>query len=211
MYKEIIEKLESLREEKFAEWLRPLLSIPKDSEEILLGIRTPILRKLATQYKSINIELIKELLESKYHEAKSLAIFIMLKKVKTEPKLICQTYLENLEHINNWDLIDYSAPHIVAPYTDKKTLRNLADSDYMWANRVAIVSTIYFIKRGDFSLTIEFANKFLSHPHHLIHKATGWMLREIGKQDVNILIEFLEKYSDKMPSVMRSYAKERLR
>ena len=108
-------------------------------------------------------------------------------------------------------MIDYSAPHIVAPNVNFDTLRKLANSDYLWANRVAIVSTIYFIKQGDFSLTLEFAKKFINHKHHLMHKATGWMLREIGKKDEQKLREFLAKYSNVMPSIMRNYAKEKLK
>ena len=118
--------------------------------------------------------------------------------------------MENLEHINNWDLIDYSAPHIVAPNVDKSVLRNLSNSSYLWANRVAMVSTIYFIKKGDFDLALEFAEKFINHPHHLMHKAAGWMLREIGKKDTQTLIKFLDKFSNSMPAIMRSYAREKL-
>ena len=115
-----------------------------------------------------------------------------------------------LKWINNWDLIDYSAPHIVAPNVDYEELRELANSDYLWANRIAMISTIYYIRQGDFTLALEFAKKFRNHPHHLMHKATGWMLREIGKKDKKTLVEFLDKYSTKMPAIMRSYAKERL-
>ena len=211
MYQEIIKKLKALSEPKFAEWLAPFLSINENSEEKILGIRVPILRKIAKEFCDINIETLEKLLSSNYHEAKSLAIFIMLLKSKKEPNLICELYLKNLEHINNWDLIDYSAPHIVAPYVNKNLLRSLAKSDYLWSNRVAMVATIYYIKRKDYSLTLEFAKNFINHPHHLMHKASGWMLREVGKQDKKILIDFLDKYSTQMPSVMRSYAKERLK
>ena len=123
---------------------------------------------------------------------------------------MCGIYLQNLDYINNWDLIDYSAPHIVAPYVSKEVLRELANTKYLWANRVAMVSTIYYIKQGDFKLALEFAKKFIKHDHHLMHKASGWMLREIGKQDEKTLIKFLEKYSKTMPAIMRSYARERI-
>ena len=208
MYQEILGELNKLSETKFAEWLRPFLSIKDDSEEILLGVRVPKLRKLAKLYEDIDLITLKELLNSNIHEARLLAVFIMLLKSKKEPQLICGLYLQSLDRINNWDLIDYSCPHIVAPYVDKKILISLAETNYLWANRVAIVSTIYYIKKGYFDLTLELAEKFLSHPHHLIHKATGWMLREIGKKDITILEEFLEKHSQNMPAVMKSYAKE---
>lgn len=210
MCEEIIERIKSFSEPDFAEWIKPFLNIKNDSEEIVLGVRVPILRKLAKEYKNISYEDLEILLQSKIHEVRELAIFIMLIKTKKEPEKVCKMYLDNLKYINNWDLIDYSAPHIVAPNVDKKTLQELANSDYLWANRVAMVSTIYFIKQKDFNLALNFANKFISHPHHLMHKATGWMLREIGKQDKKTLLDFLEKYSAQMPSVMRSYAKERL-
>lgn len=211
MCEEIIKHLKTISEPEFAKWIKPFLNIKDDSEEIVLGIRTPKLRKLATEYQNISYEKLNFLLKSNIHESKALAIFIMLKKAKKEPQKICEIYLDNLDYINNWDLIDYSAPHIVAPNVSAKTLRELAKSDYLWANRVAMVSTIYFIKQGDFKLALEFAEKYIEHPHHLMHKAAGWMLREIGKQNEKVLIDFLNKFSKKMPSVMRSYAKERLR
>ena len=108
-------------------------------------------------------------------------------------------------------MIDYSAPHIVAPYVEKTVLKKLAKSNYLWANRIAIVSTIYYIKKGDFNLTLELAKDFINHKHHLIHKATGWMLREIGKKDIDVLKKFLHQYSSKMPAIMRSYAMEKIK
>lgn len=211
MYKEIIKELKFLSEPKFAAWLMPFLSITKDSDEIVLGIRVPILRKLAKKYKDINFETLEQLLQNNIHESRALAIFIMLLKSKKEPESICKLYLSNLKWINNWDLVDYSAPYIVAPNVNKNDLRELASSDYLWANRVAMISTLHYIRLNDYDLTIEFAKKFINHPNHLIHKASGWMLREIGKREVNVLLEFLEKYSNTMPSVMRSYAKEKIR
>lgn len=208
MYKKIIAELETLAEPEFAKWVKPFLSI---TDEPLLGVRVPKLRKLAKANKDINEDELLQLLKSEIHEARTLALFIMLHKAKKEPQKMCNIYLENLEYINNWDLIDYTAPHIVAPCCGEKVLRELAEADYMWANRVAMVSTIYFIKQGDFKLALEFAKKFISHPHHLMHKASGWMLREIGKKDEKVLRDFLEKYSTRMPSVMRSYAREKLK
>lgn len=211
MCEKIIEELKSLSDSNFANWLKPFLSITDFSEEIVLGIRVPKLRALAKVYKELSIKEIEKLLQSNYHEARVIALFIMLLRVKLEPQKISDLYLKNLRYINNWDLIDYTAPHIVAPNISKDKLRELSNADYMWANRVAMVSTIYYIKQGDFELTLELAQKFINHPHHLMHKATGWMLREIGKRDKQTLLDFLEKHSEKMPSVMRNYAKECLR
>ncbi|MBE7710522.1 MAG: DNA alkylation repair protein [Cyanobacteria bacterium SIG31] len=211
MCEKIIESLYGLSEVEFANWIRPFLSIKEDSDEVILGVRTPKLRKLAKTYENIDENTLQKLFESSIHEARALAIFVMLLKSKKEPQRMCELYLKNLKSINNWDLIDYSAPHIVAPIVDAEKLRELAESDYLWANRVAMVSTIYYIKQGDFSLAIEFAKKFMYHKSHLMHKAAGWMLREIGKKDEEVLVDFLAEYSSKMPAVMRSYAKERLK
>ena len=210
MYQEIVNKLKNLSEIDFANWLKPFLSITEDSKETVLGVRVPLMRKLAKEYKNIDITTLTKLLQNNIHECRALAIFIMLLKSKKEPEKMCKLYLNNLKWINNWDLIDYSAPYIVAPNVDYEELRELANSNYLWANRVAMVSTIYYIRQGDFTLALEFAKKFMNHPHHLMHKATGWMLREIGKKDKKTLVEFLDKYSTKMPAIMRSYAKERL-
>lgn len=220
MYKKIIKELENLAEPEFAEWLKPFLGIKRDladtqpqpsplrEGDLIIGVRVPRLRKLAKLYKEINEEVLFQLLHSKIHEARALALFIMVIKSKQEPQKMCGIYLDNLEYINNWDLIDYTAPHIVAPYCEEAVLRELANSDYLWANRVAMVSTIYFIKKGDFKLALEFAEKFINHPHHLMHKASGWMLREIGKKDINVLKDFLNKHSTRMPAIMKNYAKE---
>lgn len=211
MCKEIIEELKKYSDSKFAEWLKPFLSIDENSDEIIIGVRVPILRKLAKKYKNIDRSVLQKLLRNKIHDIRALAIFIMLLKVKKEPQEMCELYLNNMDMINNWDLIDYSAPYIVAPNVAKDKLREMAKDKYLWANRVAMVSTIYYIKRDDYELTLEFAERFISHPHHLMHKAAGWMLREIGKRNLDILVKFLEKNSEIMPSIMRSYAKERLK
>jgi len=211
MYQKIVKELESIVEPSFAEWIKPFLSIKSDSQEVVLGIRVPHLRKLASKYKSLDFEDLMMFLTSNIHEYRLLALLIMLHKSKKEPDKVCELYLTNLNYINNWDLIDYTAPHIVAPNVSEDVLRELAESDYLWANRVAMVSTIYYIKQGDFSLALELAEKFIFHPHHLMHKAAGWMLREVGKKNVAVLLDFLAKFEDKMPSVMRSYAKEKLK
>ena len=211
MYNEILEELNFISDENFARWQRPFLNLNEDSEEILLGIRVPLLRKMAKRYQNIDMELIQKLLDSNIHEAKSLAIFVMLIQVKKEPIQVSELYLKKLDKINNWDLIDYSAPYIVAPYVNITVLRELACSDYLWANRVAMVSTIHYIRQGNFELALEFAEKFISHKHHLMHKAAGWMLREVGKKDVDVLLKFLKKNSKSMPAIMKSYAKEKIR
>ena len=151
MREKILEDLRSFSEAKFAQWLKPFLRITEESEEVVLGVRVPTLRKLAKKYKDIDLKILKGLLHSNIHESRALAVFIMILKSKKEPKAMCDLYLNNLNYINNWDLIDYSAPYIVAPNVEKEILRRLAESDYLWANRVAMVSTIYYIKQGNFA------------------------------------------------------------
>ena len=210
MCEKIIKELEQIAEPAFAQWLKPFINWTEESGEIVLGVRVPKLRKLAKTYKNLDMQLLQELLDSNIHEARALAVFIMLIQVKKEPKKICDLYLKNLNNINNWDLIDYSAPHIGAPNVEIKILKVLSNSDYLWANRVAMVSTIYYIKQDDYELALDFAEKYITHKHHLMHKAAGWMLREIGKRNMEVLKDFLFKNSDKMPAVMRSYAMEKL-
>lgn len=211
MYQKIIKELETYKNQDFANWIKPYLSINENSTEEIWGIRVPILRNLAKKYKNILHKDLILLLTNCVHEQRALALFIMILKSKKEPLKMCEIYLDNLEYINNWDLIDYTAPHIVAPNVEKTKLKELAQSDYLWANRVAMVSTIYYIKQKDYSLTLDLAKRFMKHPHHLMHKASGWMLREVGKQDRKTLEDFLLKNEKNMPSIMKSYAKEKLR
>ena len=142
MCEKIVEDIKSFAEPNFAEWLKPFLSISDDSKEEVIGVRVPILRKLAKKYKDIDLITLEKLLTNNIHESRALAVFIMILKSKKEPDAICKMYLENLEYINNWDLIDYSASHIVAPNVDEKCLRKLAKSDYLWANRVAMSESL---------------------------------------------------------------------
>ena len=210
MFDVIFNDVKNFAEPDFANWLKPFINFDNYKNEILLGVRAKNIKQLAKKYKEIDDMILLKLLHNNCHDLRLLAIHIMVLKAKYEPDKMCKIYLENLNFINNWDLIDYSAYKIVAPCVSKNVLRQLANSDYLWANRVAVVSNIYYIKKGDFELIFEFAKKYLKHNHHLIHKAVGWMLREVGKQNKKSLMDFLEKYENKMPSVMRSYAKERL-
>ena len=211
MYQKIVEETLSFSDPSFAEWIKPYLNIKDDLEDLVVGIRVPILRKLAKKYKNIDLDILKKLLNNKIHEIRALAIFIMLIKSKKISNDMCKMYLENLDFINNWDLIDYSAPYIVAPFVSKNKLIELSKESNLWANRIAIVSTIYYIRQYDFDLTLRIAKEFINHKHHLIHKATGWMLREVGKRDINTLLCFLSENEKIMPSIMRSYACEKIR
>ena len=147
-----------------------------------------------------------------------LALMILIHKYKTEKykkENYVKIYLNNADYINNWDLVDVSAPNIVGDYVytnrDKlDILYDLSNKNHIWKQRIAIVSTQYLIKKRFYEPTIKLSEKYLNHPHHLIHKAVGWMLRELGKQDIKELYSFLDKYANKMPRVMLRYAIERL-
>jgi 3-methyladenine DNA glycosylase AlkD len=210
MYQKIIKEIKSFSDEKYKTWITPLLK--NNTNDVILGVRVPILRKLAKKYSSnIDLEVLTKLLHSEFHEVREFALFVMLIKSKETPQLMCDLYLKNLKYINNWDLIDYTAPYIIAPVVSKEQLLTLANSNDLWSNRVAMVATIYYIKQKKYELTLDLAKKYMKHSHHLMHKAAGWMLREVGKQDLVVLKSFLEKYESSMPAVMRSYAKERIK
>ncbi len=218
---EIIEEIQFYAEDEYAQWTAPILQITKGGygeSDKLYGVRVPNLRKISKKYFDINIDTIEQLLHNEYHEVRLLALFILnhkFKKYKQERSNIVKFYLNNADYINNWDLVDMSAPYILGEYLyenqDKlDILDKLSNSNHLWKERIAIVSTQYLIKQGFYEPTIKLSEKYISHPHHLIHKATGWMLRELGKKDINELYSFLDKYANIMPRVMLRYSIERL-
>ena len=219
--KEIITKIKSNADDNFAKWVSPILQVSEGGygeSDKLYGVRTPILRKIAKEYKNITLSEAEKLLHNEYHEARMTALFILIHKYrenKQERELIVKTYVANADYINNWDLVDISAPNIIGNYVyDNKDelhlLYDLSELNHLWKQRIAIVSTQYLIKQGFYEPTIKLAEKYINHPHHLIHKATGWMLRELGKKDIEELYSFLDKYANKMPRVMLRYSIERL-
>jgi 3-methyladenine DNA glycosylase AlkD len=126
---------------------------------------------------------------------------------------IVDLYLKKIDRVNNWDLVDSSAHKILGPHLEKrsrKLLDEFADSTHLWKQRIAMMTTLHFIKQGDFGDTIRLARKYLTHEHDLIHKVSGWMLREIGKVDRDPLLGFLDRYSSRMPRTMLRYAIEKL-
>jgi 3-methyladenine DNA glycosylase AlkD len=182
-----------------------------------LGVPTPRLRDIAKRHRGLSIESIAELLQSPINELRLLALMMLVDCYQKGNQLIqeeiFQLYCSHMGHINNWNLVDASAHYIVCAHLyhkDKSTLLKLASSHIMWERRIAIVSTWYFIRKDEFEWTIKIAEKLLSDKHDLIHKAVGWMLREMGKREVGYLIEFLNKYSSQMPRTMLRYAIERL-
>ncbi len=184
--------------------------------DIFLGIRVPVLRKLAKKHRDITVKESEELLTSKFHEERLLSLLMLVQIFNRgdEPikREVYRLYLENTAFINNWDLVDASAEHIVGAYLfekDRQPLYELAVSDLLWDRRISIISTFHFIKRGEFADSLKIAEILLKDEEDLIHKAVGWMLREIGKRDFEAEEEFLKKHYKNMPRTMLRYAIER--
>jgi 3-methyladenine DNA glycosylase AlkD len=183
-----------------------------------LGIRVPTLRKCVREYRAISLEDTLEVLKSPFHEARLLALLILVAKYSSankssERNAIYRSYLSHTEFINNWDLVDCSAHHIVGAHLfdkDRKPLYRLARSRSLWERRIAVVSTFHFINREDFSDSLAIAELLLNDREDLIHKAVGWMLREVGKRDRRVEEAFLAKHYKDMPRTMLRYAIERL-
>jgi len=195
--------------------------------DIFLGIKVPEQRKIVKKYKDLDIKNVEKLLKSKIHEHRLVAILILvLKYTKGDDKLkkqIYNVYLKNTKYINNWDLVDLSAPNIVGDYLfshplsvsssgrrrGRDVLYKLAKSKSLWERRIAVLATFTFIRNNDFKDILKLAELLLSDTHDLMHKAVGWMLREMGKRDQKLLEKFLDKNIRKMPRTMLRYSIEK--
>lgn len=184
--------------------------------DIFLGLTVPEQRKISKKYQDLNLSQIQILLNDPYHECRLTALLILVLQFESGGNKIRERifnfYLKNYKYINNWDLVDTSAPRIIGCYLMNKPrliLYQMAKSDNLWKKRIAIVSTLFFIQNNEFTDTIKIAKILLSDKHDLIHKSVGWMLREVGKRDQKILEDFLNKYSGQMPRTMLRYAIER--
>ncbi|MNK29600.1 DNA alkylation repair enzyme [compost metagenome] len=188
--------------------------------DIFIGVTVPDQRSVAKEfYNKISLEEISELLSSKIHEHRLTSLLMLVYKFekikdKIQQKEIADFYLKHTKHINNWDLVDTSCYKILGRYCfenqDSKILEKLSDSKNMWEMRMAIVGTMYHIKKGEFELTKTFALKNLHHPHDLMHKANGWLLREMGKMNEKELLDFLNLHYKEMPRTCLRYAIEKL-
>lgn len=185
--------------------------------DIFLGVTVPKQRMIAKKHRDLSLSSIAKLLKDKRHEARLTALLILVEQFKRgdakERKRIFDFYLKNLEYVNNWDLVDSSAPQIVGAYLldrPRAVLMKLARSKHLWSERVAMVATQALIREGELDETFSLAKYFISHPHDLMHKATGWMLREAGKKNEKALTRFLDRYAKRMPRTMLRYAIERL-
>ncbi len=189
-------------------------------DDKFIGVRVPMTRKVCKQFKDLSLPEVQKLFDSGVHEHRLAAVILLVNKYpkadKNQQFKIYELYLKNIKNgrVNNWDLVDASAEHIIGAHsfdTDRKVLFELARSNDLWQKRVGIMSAFNFIKRGDASTTLELAEILLHDPHDLIQKAVGWQLREVGKRvDQNLLLEFLDKHAATMPRTTLRYAIEHL-
>lgn len=177
-----------------------------------LGVSVPNCRVVAKKYQKLTIEEIEKLLEIGCHEERLTALMILVSQFKNNPNEIFKFYLNNTKYINNWDLVDLSCYKIVGQYLLDKPrdiLYKLAVSKDIWERRIAIVSTYAFIRAGQLEDTIKISRELLGDKHYLIHKAVGWMLRELGKKDAGMLVKFLKDNYSKLPRTTLRYAIEK--
>lgn len=182
-----------------------------------MGVSVPQVRLISKRNRDISIDEVEQLLASPWHEARQCALFILTlqyQRAKAEErKTIVDFYLSHTDRINNWDLVDVSAHYILGDYLlshSREILYRLAESPSLWENRIAMVSTYAFIRKGELDDTYALATRMMHHPHDLMHKAIGWMLREAGKKDVERLTRYVKQYAGQMPRTMLRYAIEKL-
>jgi 3-methyladenine DNA glycosylase AlkD len=177
-----------------------------------LGISAAELRLLAKQFRELPLPEIEELLQSPFNEERALALLLLDDRYPRDPPKVYQLYMRNLAQVNNWNLVDASAQYILGPHLltrSRKVLDKLARSPELWERRVAVVATLALIRAGQFDDTLRLCAKLLDDPHDLMHKACGWMLREVGKRDEAALEGFLREHVRAMPRTMLRYAIER--
>jgi 3-methyladenine DNA glycosylase AlkD len=185
--------------------------------DIFIGVTVPNIRKVAQKYSDFSLKKAVKLLKSPVHEERLLALLIMVLKfqkaqIEAQKKAVYKAYLANTKYINNWDLVDLSSHEIVGSFLlnkPKKELYNLCKSKSLWERRISIVSTHRFIRNGQFKDTLKIARILLKDSHDLIHKAVGWMLREVGKRDLAALENFLKTHHKSMPRTMLRYSIEK--
>ena len=184
--------------------------------DIFVGIKVPVQRQIAKQFRDLSFDDIGKLIKSKIHEERLISLFILVdqyQKTDEERKnKIYSFYLKNRKYVNNWDLVDLSAPKIIGKHLlnrNKSILIKYAKSLNLWEKRIAMLATYTFIKNGNYEITLKISDILLKDTHDLIHKAVGWMLREIGKGDIKILEGYLKDRYKMMPRTMLRYAIEK--
>lgn len=221
MLEQLINELKFLANEERAKHSQRFFKTGKGEYaegDIFLGITVPVQREVAKKYSILTLEQLQELMNSKIHEHRFVALVILMQRYKKARKngvdkmRLFQFYLKNTHRINNWDLVDVSAPNIVGDFSineGNEMIRHLARSSNLWEKRIAIISTLAFIKRRNFGETLAVADMLLKDEHDLIHKAVGWALREVGKKNQNVLELFLSSRYKEMPRTMLRYAIEK--
>jgi 3-methyladenine DNA glycosylase AlkD len=216
----ILQELLSVASPEKAQFLQGFFKTGKGQYaegDVMLGIVVPLTRDIVKRSPKLTLNEIEILLESEYHEARLAGFLFLVKqfgksKEEKEKKEIFDFYLKNARKANNWDLVDVTCRDVIGSYLlDKENrgvLYQLAESDNLWEQRIAIVSTWTFIKHKQFDDTLALSEKLLDHKHDLMHKAVGWMLREVGKKDRETLVHFLEKHYKEMPRTALRYAIE---
>lgn len=186
--------------------------------DVFLGIKVPVIRQIIRSHEDISLDELQLAISSKYHEARMASVLILGKKYQKsknqDEKLeIVNFYLKNLQYVNNWDLVDLSCIYILGDWLldkDRAILYQMAVSDNIWERRISIIATAAFIRVNQPEDTLKISEILLKDKHDLIHKAVGWMLREVGKRDKKKLTDFLDKYSHQMPRTMLRYSIEKL-
>jgi 3-methyladenine DNA glycosylase AlkD len=209
-------ELNKHKNEDVAKTLSGFFKKEETENDVFLGIYLPILRKIAKKYENLSLSEIKKLLYTDYHEYRLVALLILNNQYKkTNDDKYVKFYLKHMKRINNWDLVDASASNIIGAYVynhpdEINELNVLADSNNVWSRRIAIIATFYFIKQNRYDITLKIAKKLLGDKHHYIHKAVGWMLREVGKRNKKLLLNFLKENKIRMSKLTFRYAVERL-
>ena len=218
--KEIQKQLESLANPEKKVVLQRFFKTGKGEYgegDVFMGVTVPQIRQTAQENRTMPFAEVETMLKSPIHEMRMCALLVLVdlfqKTKKEDQKPIVDFYLSNTQYINNWDLVDLSCYKILGTYLQDKprnVLYRLANSATMWEQRISIVSTLAFIRKGDFKDTLAISERLLSHPHDLMHKAVGWMLREVAKKDEKLVLEFIQKHYSQMPRTALRYAIERL-
>jgi 3-methyladenine DNA glycosylase AlkD len=224
LHNQILEALQFLSSPEKKEFLPYFFKTGKGEYaegDQFIGVVVPDSRKLVKEYwQKAELSDVQEILKSEFHEMRLVALLILVNKFekskdKNEQKKLVDFYLKNTKYINNWDLVDLSCYKLLGRYCFENQkddiLRELSNSDNMWEKRIAIVATMHHIKKGkSFDLTQELVLNNLNHPHDLMHKANGWLLREIGNKDEEVLLDFLKIHYQNMPRTTLRYAIENL-
>ena len=217
----VIQELLSIANPEKAKFLQGFFKTGKGQYaegDIMLGIVVPLTRDVVKRCPQLPFDEIQKLVDSPYHEVRLAGFLLLAKqfkktKIEEEKKAVFDFYLKNAQKANNWDLVDVTCRDVIGTYLfeheeDRGVLYQLAESDNLWEQRISIVSTWTFIKYKQYADTLALAKKLLNHKHDLMHKAVGWMLREVGKKDRETLVDFLEENHKNMPRTALRYAIE---